>query len=284
MTGTTALFLDFDGAAVSDDSIYGGSRVFEGQVTTTDADSKYGGSSLLTNGIGLQVFAVADEFNFGTGDFTIEFWVKRHISQPVEVLFFGQTGFYLLDFNGALHIRLQSHPAWNDIGFFLPLDTWVHLAVTRKNSVMNVFANGIILAASFVNPSPENFAAAGQDIRIGTDLGTASYAYFDDVLITKGEARYIANFTPQQHIFNRYYLNGTVKDADGSWIPRIVRAYRGDTGALVDQVLSDAITGEFSLECNKQIPHYVVVRDIDTLNGTTPALKNALIYDFLTPV
>ena len=49
-------------------------------------------------------------------------------------------------------------------------------------------------------------------------------------------------------------LSGTVRDAYGALAARIVRAYRKDSGALVAEATSNAVTGEFSLTVP---PHYL---------------------------
>lgn len=55
-------------------------------------------------------------------------------------------------------------------------------------------------------------------------------------------------------------ISGTVKDASGSGVARLVRAYRQDTGVLQATTTSDA-SGNFNITVSSSLPHRVVCED-----------------------
>lgn len=69
-------------------------------------------------------------------------------------------------------------------------------------------------------------------------------------------------------------ISGHVFDGSGNPIARTVRCYRRDTGSLVAETTSDAITGAYSLGAYFNKEHYVVALD--------PSL-NAEVYDHVMP-
>lgn len=58
-------------------------------------------------------------------------------------------------------------------------------------------------------------------------------------------------------------LQGTVKDANGNFARRLVRAHRRSDGALSGEVLSNPSTGVFSITTSDTSKHYAVVHDVD---------------------
>ncbi len=75
--------------------------------------------------------------------------------------------------------------------------TWYHVAVTRSGTSLRMFINGIL----------ESSATNSSDlVASGLNLGLISTpylmnGYIDDFRITKGVARYTANFTPPTGTF-----------------------------------------------------------------------------------
>lgn len=63
-------------------------------------------------------------------------------------------------------------------------------------------------------------------------------------------------------------LSGTVKNAAGGYIQRLVRAYHRGTGALVGSALSDPSTGAYSITTANNDEHFVVVHDSSAIDST----------------
>jgi len=73
------------------------------------------------------------------------------------------------------------------------LNTWTHLAVTRSGTNLKAFVNGVISGTPITN-STQNYDTIKY---IGRNpAGEYFNGYIDDLRITKGVARYTANFTP----------------------------------------------------------------------------------------
>ena len=85
----------------------------------------------------------------------------------------------------------------------IPLNTWVHLAFVRDGSFAGVFVNGVLTggqssgAGGAFTPSSFNVGWAP----LGFGYGSGMTGYIDDLRITKGIARYTANFTPPTKAF-----------------------------------------------------------------------------------
>jgi hypothetical protein len=175
------------------------------QISTTQ--SKFGGSSiefLSTANTGLSV-TPSSVFQFGTGDWTVEAWIYqrgqaqystlyeigRHASADSMLISVGSNGF--LVYAG---------------GFFGPqtntftLNTWQHTAVTRAGNLLYFFLNGTIVGNSggysFTNDltSTSTVSVAYPYGFTQLDPNYRFNGYIDDFRITKGVARYTANFTP----------------------------------------------------------------------------------------
>ncbi len=147
------------------------------------------------------------DFTFGTGDFTLEAWVR--ITSYSE----GTYGRAILDLrpnatNGAYptlltlptgEIAVMSNATTlASASTKMPLNTWAHVAWSRVDGVSYLFMNGV-LQASFADTRSYQ---AGSTIKVGSNAffasapSTAFKGQLDEVRITKGGGRYSADFTP----------------------------------------------------------------------------------------
>ena len=214
-TQNTSLLLNFDNAAVRDLSgkrvltTYGNARI----VTNT---KKYGNGAMYFDGSG-DYFQVDDSdlFNFGSGDFTIEAWI-RPTSLPTAGFYpciIGQRnsvsvnhsftfslwpgGLPTMEFNSSGSNSSGSYAAAS--GTAVTPNVWTHVAATRKNGVLRIFQDGILTATN--NNANFSIFNSTASIKIGAfDSGPWSGSYFsgfmDDIRVTRGVARYETNFTP----------------------------------------------------------------------------------------
>ncbi len=169
------------------------------------AQSKFGGSSVFFDGTNdyLSIASPTPGFSFGTGDFTIEMWVYKTISSLATILDSrsGNTGT-----PWAITIENTTNfPYFYDgissltSNIAITLNSWVHLAVVRTSGVLKVFVNGVqgYSAAHSVNLDRTAGLIIGNHV-----IGNFPFAgYIDELRITKGVARYTANFTPQKYEF-----------------------------------------------------------------------------------
>jgi hypothetical protein len=76
----------------------------------------------------------------------------------------------------------------------IPTSAWNHIAITRSGSSLKVFLNGNVDGAV---TNTRNYTQGSATFRIGASAsGTAFGGYVDDLRVTKGVARYTANFIP----------------------------------------------------------------------------------------
>jgi len=223
-----------------------------GDAQISTAQSKFGGASGVFDGTGDYLsIPSTTELNFGTGDFTIEAWV-RLISQTNDygsilssnVGSFSSPSVFILCFGENAPLTNQRKKvafgtfATNPIVLgttLLNINQWYHIAVSRAGSTVRLFIDGII-ENSATDTSSINFDSSGS--RIGHNLwdGASGYfnGYIDDLRITKGVARYTSNFTAPTLAFPDYqpYVSGTITESLSATDFK-ARVYQLSDGALV---------------------------------------------------
>jgi hypothetical protein len=173
-----------------------------GTVKVSNAVSKFGAGSLFFDGTAgnrLQVpSAVAPaDFNMGTGDYTVEFWMNSGTPGSQQCLF----DFRNADVSGqgiainyktdrALVVYMQADRITSSA---ISANTWTHVAVVRASGTYRLYVNGASAgtwANSDVVAPPVNRPYIG-----AVNDGTQVYnGYIDDLRITRF-ARYTANFS-----------------------------------------------------------------------------------------
>ena len=176
-----------------------------GNAKTSTAQSKFGGSSIAFDGSGdyLSVPGSSGEFSFGTGDFTIEFWARWSSVTSLDAICFGD------GIGWTLYIYPDGKLQWGRTWPIFPVNLlesassvttgqWYHIAVTRESGVVKFWIDG---NASGSVSDTENYSATGT-LNIGKSHSNKwANGFFDDFRVTKGVARYTANFTPPTEAF-----------------------------------------------------------------------------------
>lgn len=169
---------------------------------------KYGTGSVYFNGSGALVAANTPNLRFGTGDFTIEFWVN-------QVALTGYQTVYSLNYVSGGGITIQSgngngrwvvyigssSPVATETAATVSTGTWYHIAVVRSGSTVTIYRDGTSVATG---TSSSDISNTTQPLYIGTGSSYPLNGYIDDLRITKGYARYTANFTPPTAAFPNY--------------------------------------------------------------------------------
>jgi hypothetical protein len=180
-----------------------------GTAQVSTAQSKFGGSSMLFNGTTAYLTAInTPNIQLGTGNFTIEGWVylttgstaRGYISKGPSA---ATTGWELL-FTAANFLRFEWTTSFIVGATTIPTNTWTHVAVVRSGSAtgnVKAYVNGTLYATSAVAVT-DNFNQT-EPLRIGINRASTQFfpGYTDDIRITKGIARYTANFTPPMAAF-----------------------------------------------------------------------------------
>jgi hypothetical protein len=173
-----------------------------GNAQISTAQSKFGGSSILLDGVGdyLKVPSSAS-FNFGTANCTIEMWVRPNSTTTYYTLFnFGAAsygGWYLrLSSTGVLTLNVRG-TQWSTGTNTVYDGNWHHIALVISYGNVKIYFDGV----AGHNSSFSTYAldTGSDNLFIGYDstYSTSAYAgYIDDLRMTKGVARYTADFTP----------------------------------------------------------------------------------------
>ena len=183
---------------------YGGAKI-------ATAQSKFGGASLRTSSGGLYLSGGENPLHMGVSDFTVECWLRPDTSAAGAIInnYGGgntSSGF-VVQSNGSGVVAAYFYSgstafAATSASGKLAAGVWQHLAVVRHGASFVLYLNGLNIASASVGTSVMNAAAA--PMRIGMESGTGAYpiaAYFDELRVTKGSARYTTNFTPPTEPF-----------------------------------------------------------------------------------
>jgi hypothetical protein len=197
----------FDNTTVNDLETIGSAQVSTSVV-------KYGTGSIYLNGLNSYLFGPnTPDLNFGSGNFTIEGWFYS-ISVATNGLISkwndgGNQRGWKLDTQSAGTMTFYYSTTGSDFpvvtfsGASLDANTWTHLALVRNGSTLTLYKNGTSIGSSaftatiFANNSQS--CIGGWFVSTGTPqtVSVSPYnGYMDDVRVTKGVARYTANFTP----------------------------------------------------------------------------------------
>ena len=191
-----------------------------GNAQVDTAQSKFGGASGLFDGNGdyIQTPYSAD-FDFGTEDFTWDLWVRWNAlptsgsdalitvgrmtnNNNVVVLYLSYeaaTAKWRLYFVANVGGVTKAHYYTAALSF--SNGTWYHLAVVRNGSNVYIFRNGTSLALTVATAIGTNsITLAVQEAttmgRLGNYTGYDFNGWIDECRISKGIARWTADFTP----------------------------------------------------------------------------------------
>ena len=137
------------------------------------------------------------EFQFGTGDFCVEFWVNLSTSS-------GNQYFFDFDSNGGNFQYNSNVLSYSDAsvagsgplystGITLDTDKWYHLAVTRESGTGRIFVNGVKRAEGTTTANYNQTSV----LDIGNGYNNSGYeitGYMQDFRIYKGVAKYTSDF------------------------------------------------------------------------------------------
>jgi hypothetical protein len=195
---TLLLHMDGTGSTFVDSSSTPLSITANGDATQSVTQSKFGGKSAYFDGTGDYLSVAASQgFEFGTGDFVVEFWVRP------ESTFNPGGGRYttwlsLNQYTNGLMVRPTL--TGNGIQVFvggtmysystsLSLGTWYYVAISRASGTVRIYVNGTQLGSDQSNSY--NFTSNSTNT-IGTaahGLTESMAGYIDEFRVTKGSAR-----------------------------------------------------------------------------------------------
>ena len=207
VSGTSLLFDCTNGSIFDNAMMNDLETVGNAQISTSV--KKYGAGSISIPGGGANAYIPPSPiFDMGTGDFTVECWVNNSsIAAAYPTFISSVTGWSA----GASGHRFNNSGAANKFTFHLngagdpfltsantfSFGVWYHYALTRSGNTWRMFINGN-QEASGTYTAAFNQALGGMRLGYSQWDGANGYynGYIDDLRITKGYARYTANFTP----------------------------------------------------------------------------------------
>ena len=215
----TSLLLNFVNGGIIDKSSNSVLSVI-GNTKVSTAQIKYGSGSIYFDGTG-DYLSIPNNplFNFGTGDFTIEWWwynkdvsfvngrgpcmgQKRGDSKGGWVIYRNN----LINPNN-LSIRLAGQSGANMQDYsttVTPLvNTWQHWAVVRSGTTLTWYCDGVACGSTTGVSTNITDTDTNAPMYIGR-AETWGYnipeSHIDDLRITKGVARYTSNFSPRPFV------------------------------------------------------------------------------------
>jgi hypothetical protein len=201
----TQLLLNFTNAGIYDAAAKNVMETVSSvQVSTTQ--SKFAPTSIWFQAGGTLAMPNNPGLQFGTGDFTVEFFVYWNTVPTGSVGFVSGSGNGSTDirYNGTIlqlgkfNVSLDSSFAW-----VASTGQWYHVAMTRSGSSLRAFVDGTQIGTTATNSGTYN--CVGTSFYVGTvTFGSAAdtpLAYVQQYRITKGFARYTANFTAPASAF-----------------------------------------------------------------------------------
>jgi len=194
VTNTQGLLLGTNGA-IYDNAIRQVGETVTASINTSI--TKFGTGSIAFTGTGYMKFAPSQLYAFGSGDFTVEFWmyVTSTPTTEYEIWESQTTNAFVIYKRGTSNgLSFKAYGGTDRLiqaDASIPLNTWQYVAVARSSGTTNAYINGnrtLTVSDSSVYAAA---AAATPYSMGGTYTGTFLMpGYIDDFRITLGVARY----------------------------------------------------------------------------------------------
>jgi hypothetical protein len=140
------------------------------------------------------------DWDFGSGDFTIDSWANiTDISGIATICAASSVG------NIAWALTVDTADAFSfwvggskviQVAISGYLNAWHHFSVARSGGTIRLFLDGVIVASTTISGSVD---AGGNSLKVGSFYGSAyvngMWGHIDELRISKGIARYTADFT-----------------------------------------------------------------------------------------
>ena len=128
----------------------------------------------------------AGQFSFGTGNYTIEAWVKPSlITTGANIIYASQssnaTGFLAMGFDGSANVFFHGHyngssrPTASITG--PTANNWFHVAAVRSGSTMLIYRNGVVSTSN----GTSSLSISSSDPRIGVNPASAPERFNGDI-------------------------------------------------------------------------------------------------------
>lgn len=182
-----------------DSSVGGGHTISSSGNIHHETDQKvFGATSIQFDGSGVLILPNHTDFDFGTGDFAVDFWIRLNNSSTYQFILGCEnvSGYMMIAFNnpsvGKLAIG-RHNITWDfSVNHGMSSNVWYHIAITRESGVMYMFRGGTLLGSG----SNTNNYYIGVPYIGSHAVGYPLVGYVDEFRISKGIARWTSAFTP----------------------------------------------------------------------------------------
>lgn len=212
---SVSLLLHMDGTNASTSFVDSGPNAYSltntGSPAISTAQSKFGGAAGYFDGSS-NIGATNSAFDFGTGDFTVEYWFYAS-SLPSQTQGYAQicgnyTSSSMIGFGlvtptaGSTKIYATTLAVGYNGTTNISANTWYHAAFVRSSGTLKMYLNGVLEST---NSASTSFSISSFTVGRGNSNDKPYSGYIDDLRITKGVARYTSNFTPRAKAFPDIY-------------------------------------------------------------------------------
>lgn len=171
--------------------------------TIQASGQKFGTGCGNFDAIGRYIDSTSSDFTFGTGDFTLEGFAYSGVSGGkvyADLRPASTNGLYPTIYSVGTTLYFYTNSANRITGTSaLVASTWQHIALCRASGVTRLFVGGTQVGSSYTDANDY----IGTRLRLGNggDNPNSSGMFLDEWRVTKGVARYTANFTPPTAAF-----------------------------------------------------------------------------------
>jgi hypothetical protein len=173
-----------------------------GNAQISTAQSKFGGASIAFDGAGdYCTTPYSPDFNLEAGNWTIELFAYPSSLSGATGLIgaanaLSNAGIVIRFFNNNLQFWVNGFGNLIQQSGSTSTAAWHHIALVRNGSTNTLYLNGSSIGSNTQTP----VIGSPSSVAIGRTFSSLDSEYFngyiDDLRITKGVARYTANFTP----------------------------------------------------------------------------------------
>jgi hypothetical protein len=219
-----------------------------GDAQLDTAQAKFGTSGLLLDGTGDYVgYSTQPDFGFGTGDFTVEGWIRLGALAIDQTVFDfrnsadGDTA-PVLRINTSNQLEFAPADTVQITGTALSNGIWYHVAVSRSSGSTKLFVNGTQQGSTYTDT---NDYGTSKPLTIGAKHSGTNFlnGHLDDIRVSD-IARYRANFAAPGAAFtsdtNTVLLlhfngaDGTTVIVDDGITTQDIRTTSGGTASKID--------------------------------------------------
>ncbi|GAG21933.1 unnamed protein product, partial [marine sediment metagenome] len=195
----TVLMMHMDGD--QSDSNHTFEILGSGNASISNIQSKFGNTSLYMETTRWAFIPDSPDWDFGTGNFTVDGWFYGTSKDTTDTLFsisaiLPQNHINVYSVNGTnIYWQYYNGSTWlsEDTGTVFTLNTWHHIAMVRNSTNFDLYLDGISIG-NFTLPAEFSFAT-DNGVRLGDNgSGTATFTGYIDEFRISNTARWTSNF------------------------------------------------------------------------------------------